>query len=208
LKGNAVSLTDRLFGRKGVPQLDAARLQGFLTNAVSHSAVQRAEPELVRARFADRCRDAGLEPLLPEEFDKLTDGLDAETWGRLALLVGALDLEAVRSALPALAAARPLAELVRTAFAGLARETPLLNLELLRQSPLRVEELARRFIAALGATVRGESPQVSEQRLARLDYGQLLAEAERAKQAASGRVEQLRKLQEEQEKRRPRRGKW
>jgi hypothetical protein len=209
LKGNAVSLTNRLFGRKGgVPQLDAVGLQGFLTNAVSHSAGRSAEPELVRARFADRCRDAGLEPLMPEEFDKLTDGLDAEAWGRLALLVGALDLEAVRSVLPALTMARPLTELVKTAFAGLARETPLLTLELLRQSPLRVEELARRFIAELGAAVRGESPQVSSQRLARLDYGQLLAEAERAKQAAAGRVEQLRKLQDEREKRRPRRGKW
>lgn len=204
-----MSLTNRLFGRKGVaPQLDALGLQAFLTNAVSLCAGRRAEPELVRARFADRCRDAGLEPLLPEEFDALADGLDVEAWGRLALLVGALDLESVRSVLPVLTAVRPLADLVSTAFAGLARETPLLTLELLRQSPLRVEELARRFIAALGGAVRGESPQVSRQRLARLDYGQLLAEAERAKQAAADRVEQLRKLQEEQENRRPRRGKW
>jgi hypothetical protein len=209
LKGNAVSLTNRLFGRKGgAPQLDAVGLQAFLSNAVSHSAGRRAEPELVRARFADRCRDAGLEPLFPEEFDTLADNLDAEAWNRLALLVGALDLEAVRSVLPVLAAARPLADLTSAAFAGLARETPLLTLELLRQSPLRVEELARRFIAELGAAVRGESPQVSRQRLARLDYGQLLAEAERAKQAAADRVEQLRKLQEEQEKLRARRGKW
>lgn len=204
-----MSLTNRLFGRKGgTPQLDAVELQAFLSNAVSHGAGRRAEPELVRARFADRCRDAGLEPLLPEEFDARTDGLDAETWDRLALLIGTLDLEAVRSALAVLATARPLVDLVSAAFAGLARETPLLTLELLRQSPLRVEELARRFIAELGGAVRGESPQVSRQRLARLDYGQLLAEAERAKQAAAGRVEQLRKLQEEQEKRRSRRGKW
>lgn len=205
-----MSLTNRLFGRKGggAPPLDVAELQAFLGQAVSAGAGHHAEADLVRARCADRCRDAGLEPLLPEEFDKLAEGLDAEAWGRLALLVEALDLEAVRLVLPVQAAARSLAELVKSAFAGLARETPLLTLELLRQSPLRVEELARRFIAALGAAVRGESPQVSAQRLARLDYEQLLAEAERAKKAAAGRVEKLRKLQEEQEKRRPRRGKW
>lgn len=204
-----MSLTNRLFGRKGgAPQLDPAALQAFLSNAVSACAGRPAEADLVRARFADRCRDAGLEPLLPEEFDALAGGLDTEAWSRLALLVATLDLEAVRSALAVLAAVRPLVDLTRAAFADLARETPLLTLELLRQSPLRVEELARRFIAELGAGVRGETPQVSRERLARLDYGKLLAEAERAKQAAADRVEKLRKLQEEQEKRRPRRGKW
>jgi hypothetical protein len=204
-----MSLTDRQFGRKGrLPPLDLALLRAGLADGVARSAGRHAEPELVRARFADRCRDAGLLPLTPEEFDALADGLDEEAWRRLALLVGALDLEAVRGALPALAAGRPLGGLVDEAFAGLARATPLLTLELLRQSPLRVEELARRFIAALGAAVRGESGQVSRQRLERLDYGRLLAEAERAKEAAAGRMEQLRALQEEQEQRRPRRGKW
>jgi hypothetical protein len=204
-----MSLSERLFGRKGgLPQLDLAGLQASLADAASRIAGRDAEPDLVRARLADRSRDAGLEPLLPEEFDAMTAGFDEEAWRRLALLVGALDLDGVRGALPELAARRPLAALVGTAFAGVAKETSLLTLELLRQSPLRVEELARRFVAGLGALVGGESAEVSRQRLERLDYGRLLAEAERAKQAAEERAERLRRLQEEQEQRRPRRGKW
>jgi hypothetical protein len=219
-----MSLSERLFGRKGeTPQLDLAPLQALLADAAARRAGREVEPDLVRARLADGCRDAALTPLLPEEFDALTarldaEGsvrlalltarLDAEGWVRLALLVDALDLKEVRGALAALAAVRPLVALVEAAFVGLARETPLLTPELLRQSPLRGEELARRFIAVLGADVRGESRQASRQRLARLDYGRLLVEAEQARLAAAGRVEQLRKLQEEQEKRRPRRGKW
>jgi hypothetical protein len=200
-----MSLTERLFGRgSGRPRLDLAAVQRALAEGAARAAGRDPEPELVCARLADRCRDAGLSPLLPEEFDALVAGLDDETWRRLLLLVGLLDLEAVRDAV---AAVTPLKEVAGTAFTGVARSTPLLTLELLRQAPLRVEELARRFILALGATVRGETPEVSRQRLERLDYGRLLAEAERAKQAAEDRVEQLRRLQEQQE-RRTRRGKW
>ena len=54
------------------------------------------EPELIRARLADRYRDARLMPLPPEEFDHLALGLDAEAWRRLALVVSALDGDAVR----------------------------------------------------------------------------------------------------------------
>jgi hypothetical protein len=188
--------------------VDLAALQAALAAAVTSSARRSVDPDLVRARLADRCRDAGLDPLVPEEFDTLAAGFDEEANRRLALLVGALDLEGMRGTLAALAASRPLGKLVGAAFAGVARETPLLTLELLRQSPLRVEELARRFLAGLGAQVRGETAEVSRQRLKRLDYGRLLDEAERARQAAAARSEQLRKLQEEQEARRTRRGKW
>jgi hypothetical protein len=204
-----VALLDRLFGRKvGPPSLDLAALQAGLADALARTAGGPAEPDLVRARLADRCRDAGLLPLLPGAFDALTNGLDAEAWGRLELLVGAMNLDCVRAALPALPAVERPPELVSTAFVGLARDTALLTRELLRQSPLRVEEFARRFVAALGAMVRGETEQVSRQRLKRLDYGRLLAEAERAKTAAEGRMAELRRLQDEQEQNRPRRGKW
>jgi hypothetical protein len=83
-----------------------------------------------------------------------------------------------------------------------------LTLGLLGQSGLRVEELGRRLLAALGACVRGETAQASRNRLERLDYERLLAEAERAKQAAASRLEELRELQDRQEQSRPRRGKW
>jgi hypothetical protein len=73
---------------------------------------------------------------------------------------------------------------------------------------LRVEELARRLLAVLGASVVGESAEESKKTLHRLDYARLLAEAEQAKIAAAGRAEKLKKLQDEQEQRRARRGKW
>jgi hypothetical protein len=203
-----MAVRDLLFGRKGgPPEVDLAALQAHLTEQVRHHAGRATDPDLVCARLADACRDAGLAPVLPEEFDALAAGLDEEAWRRLAVLVGALDLEPVRGVLGCLAARRALPELVAAAFPGLARQTALLTLDLLGQSALRVEELARHFIASLGAGVRGESGQASKQRLERLDYGRLLAEAERAKRAAEGRMEQLRKLQDEQERRLPRRGK-
>ena len=71
-----------------------------------------------------------------------------------------------------------------------------------------MEELARKFLASLGAAVKGEKPALSRQRLERLDYGRLLEETERARQAAEERVARLRQLQDEQENSRPRRGKW
>jgi hypothetical protein len=205
-----MAFTDLLFGRKGTgPQLDVPLLQAALVEGVTRHAGQPVDAELVRARLADRCRDAELTPLLPEEFDGLAADLDEETWRRLAMLVGLLDRDDVRTALAAVAAVRGLlGVVVDAAFVGLARQTPLLTLELLRQSPLRVEELARRFVAALGAGVRGESAKVSKERLERLDYERLLREAARAKEAAAERMKQLRKLQEEHEQRGPRRGKW
>src|SRR5208283_4064709 len=96
---------------------------------------------------------------------------------------------------------------VKEAFVGLALATPLLTMTLLRQSPLRVEEFARHFLARLGTAVSGETAAQSRERLERLDYGRLLAEAERAKVSAEERMEYLRQLQEDQA-RRARRGKW
>src|SRR5262249_24357054 len=152
------------------PRLDLVALQGHLTEAIARATGEPPEADLVRARLADRCRDAGVQPLLPGEFDALADGLDEEAWGRLALLVGLLDLDALRAELPAFVAVGPLQQVVSGAFVGLAGQTALLTLALLRQSPLRVEELARRFVAALGAEVRGETEPVSRRRLERLDY--------------------------------------
>jgi formiminoglutamate deiminase len=105
-------------------------------------------------RVADGCRDAGMTPVLPEEFDAAATGLDGDGLSRLAVLIAVLDLAPLRAALPQLPAGRSAAELV-AAFAGLARDTPLLTIEVLGQSELRVEELARRLVAALGADPHG-----------------------------------------------------
>jgi hypothetical protein len=209
-----MAITDWFFKRphRGKDRVDLSlpALRELFADAAGRLEGKAVEAELVRARLADRYRDAGLEPPLPEEFDALVRDLDGEGWRRLALAAGALDLEEVREALPRLLAPSPggVREQVEAAFVGLARATELLTMELLRQSPLRVEEFARHFLARLGAAVAGETVPQSRERLHRLDYGRLLAEAERAKLSAQERMEYLRKLQEEEDAQRPRRGKW
>jgi hypothetical protein len=195
---------------RGQPAVEVALppLEAALAAAVPCLEKADIEVELVRARLADGHRDANLQPLPPETFDGLTADLDPEAWRRLALVVGLLDLPAVRDAAARLAGERSVARQVEEAFIGLARTTPLLRMELLRQSPLRIEEFARHFLARLGAQVAGEAAAQSRERLERLDYEGLLAEAERARSSAEGRMDYLRKLQEELDRRRPRRGKW
>jgi hypothetical protein len=201
-----VALTDRLFGRPPGAKLDLAAVQTRLTAAVRSAATP--DPALTRARLADHCRDAGLIPVLPEEFDRAIEGLDPEGQRRLTLLVALLELESVRAVVAQHAASWPVLQLVTVAFTGLARDTPLLTLEILAQSEQRVEELARRFLAAIRSAVIGETAEESKKRLYKLDYARLLGEAEKARTAAADRAERLRQLQEQQEQRRGQRGKW
>lgn len=203
-------LFKRFKGGKDRVDVQLPPLKASFAGAVPRLEGKSVEPDLVRAQLADRYRDAGLEPILPEDFDALVLKLDAEGWRRLALAASALDLEPVRTVLPRLLSlpAEGVINQVQNGFVGLAEATPLLTMELLRQSPLRVEEFARHFLARLGAAVAGETVEQSKDRLTRLDYARLLAEAERAKLSGEERLAYLRALQEEQEASRPRRGKW
>lgn len=201
-----MSLTDRLFGRPAGAKLDLAPVQAKLAQAVR--AASEPDVDLIRARLADHLRDAGLVPMLPEHFDGAAEGLKAEGHRRLALLVSLLELEPVRAVVAHNATASAVESVVSAAFIAVARATHLLTLDVLGQSEQRVEELARRFILALRASVSGESPEESKKRLHKLDYARLLDEAEKAREAAAERAERLRQLQEQQEQRRGRRGKW
>ena len=58
----------------------------------------------------------------------------------------------------------------------------------------------------LGATIAGETAKVSQQQLEELDYERLLGQADLARREAEKRLEELRKLQEQQPA--GRRGKW
>jgi hypothetical protein len=189
-------------------EIELPGVQDRLAEAVPRLEGKEVEPDLMRAQLADHYRDLAVEPLLPSEFDALTAGMDDESWRRLALAIDALAVDEVRRALPKLLDGDGVRGQVEAAFVGLARGTPLLTLELLRQSALRVEEFARHFVARLGASVLGETPAQSRARLERLDYTQLLAEAERAKVSAADRMAYLKKLQEKQEALLARRGKW
>lgn len=204
-----MSLFDWLFGRNvsAAATFDLPALVARLSVLAPSIQGSTADPQLIRARLADAYRDFGAEPMLPERFDDSAHGMDSEAWQRLRLVVAALDDDMVQKSLRPLVLADRVEAQVREGFIGFARCANLLTLELLRQSPLRLEELARRWLSALGAGVTGETLQESAERLRRLDYGRLLVEAEQAKRAAETKMKALKKLQDEEEAKRNR-SKW
>lgn len=166
------------------------------------------EPDLVRAQLADHCRSVELLPVDPLAFMNWTQGMDAECWRRLALAVSAFEDQPTCELLVSLVAFRELAEIVEVGLIGLARESNLLTMAVLRQSELRTEEYARKLARRLGVRIYGETEDDSERELERLDYGRLLAEADRAKVLAEERMASLQERQEEELRRRRPRGKW
>ena len=94
---------ERLFARSsGQPALEVAALKARFAAGAARLAGRPPDTELTRARVADACRDAGLPPATPEEFDARTADLDEEARRRLALAADGLDEPDARSALPRL----------------------------------------------------------------------------------------------------------
>lgn len=144
------------------------------------------DTDVVRAKVADLCRGLSITPLDPLVFEHLTKDLDRGAWDRMGLLVLVMERGALGDGLK-----KALSGRVRSAVRGgliEASKGPLeLTLELVRSAPLRLEELSRRFVLGLGASIAGEPLEASKKALERLDYGRLLAEADRAKRAAAER---------------------
>lgn len=142
-----------------------------------------ADVDVARAKWADLCRDLGMNPFDPLELDSLTTHFDGAAAGRMALIVVMLE----RGAISRDVLTRILDKRIRAATKGGIVEpvqaSQLVTIELLSQSPLRREELARRMILGFGASIRGEKLADSRAALERLDYGRLMAEANRARQA-------------------------
>lgn len=190
------------------PTVDLETLQAHWSVRVPVLQNQIIDRELLLAQLADHYRAIAVLPPLPEEMTQLTADLGDEDWRRFALVVSSLENPYFRNDLRVLLGDRGSTEQIRETYVGTARDNPLLTMELLHQSHFRIEELARSFLARLGASIEGESDRDSLNRLQRLDYAALLAEAERAKESAEERMAYIRQLEEEQESRRPRRGKW
>ncbi|MBI5514319.1 MAG: hypothetical protein HY909_11155 [Deltaproteobacteria bacterium] len=205
-----MSVIDRLLGRAG-PRASLA-LPPLVSLAARQAAWwehRQVEPALLRARLADRFRDAKTEPVAPQTFDALTGSLDTDGWRRLAVLASLLEEPGGLQVLAVLGPARGAEAHVTDAWVSVARDKSLLTMKLLRSSALRAEELCRAWARKLGAAIDGESPEASRLALERLDYARLLAEAETARKLAEARLEYLQKAQTEEDKRRsPRRGKW
>jgi hypothetical protein len=206
-----MSIFDRL--RPSGARAGAGALAMPAVLAAAHEAVARFEhaevdAALLRAQLADRCRDAGVEPVDPEVFDAAAGELDTEGWRRLAALAALWAAPEPGAALAAIVRERGSGPAV-AALVSVARGKPLLTMAVLRMSALRIEELARAQLAALGIAIAGETAAQSAAALQRLDYERLLAQAEQARQAAEGRLAQLKQAQDEDDRARsPRRGKW
>jgi hypothetical protein len=190
------------------PPVSLDRLVIELLGLLFHCAGEPPDPEVVCARLGDTCRDLGLSPVDPAELRQHAQALDENGWMRLWLLALGARLDVIRPSLRALAEAMGAPGLVLGGFVGVATGTPLLTMELLLTSRLRLEELARRWLHDLGASIEGETPEESREALDRLDYARLLAELDRAKLSAEERLAYLKKLQDEHDAKHGRRGKW
>jgi hypothetical protein len=124
-----------------------------------------------------------MDPLEPLEVDGLTTNFDRGAVERMALIVVLLE----RGAIARETLVRIVDRRLRTATKGgiiePAQNSRLVTLELLAQSPLRREEMARRVVLGFGASVRGEKLSESRAALERLDYGRLMDESNRARRA-------------------------
>lgn len=158
---------------------------------------------LLRAQFADRCRDCSVMPVKPDEFGNIVEACEKENQKRIAISVHALSDDDTRTA----AFLKRTGEQVIQSFVQFSEQTRLLTTEILNDSALRREEFIRHFAAFFAAGISGESAEESKQRLERIDYRKLLAEAEKAKASAEDQLAYLRKLQEEQEEQYAPRGK-
>ena len=163
---------------------------------------------LVRARLADACRDAKIRPSTASQFLVCWNSFDSEHRLRFCLFSAALDLPEVAQRLALICHqgdGRGILELLQNLTNGL----KMLTVAVLQESDIRLEEFARHFCTAWGLVIENETPAASAARLHAINFGRLIKEAEAARASADDRLAYLRKLQEEQEQtRRPRRGKW
>jgi hypothetical protein len=159
---------------------------------LEHSEIDAA---LLRAQFADRCRDAGVEPISPESFDVAVQRLDPEGWRRLAALAAMWTHPEIEIVVTPIVRRRGAAAIIADVLT-VVRAKQLLTMTLLRMSPLRVEELARAWLDVIGIAIAGESAANSAAALERLDYERLLAQAEQAREAAEARMAQLKEARE------------
>lgn len=201
-----------MFSRKRKPsRAEPVELDQLITifgQATNYWGMQTNIQLLVRARFADACRDANVRPVTGLEFRSAWERLDSSDQKRFALSVSAFEVDEIVSRKSALCRGGS-AVLLLTRLVDLCKQLPLLTLEVLQQSDIRLEEFARHFCAAWNLPIQGEKAETSQARLKEIDFGRLMQEAEAARGSAQERMAYLRELQEEEEaSRRPRRGKW
>lgn len=164
---------------------------------------------LARARFADLCRDVDVMPMSGQVFQKCWSSLNQPQQQRLCLQINAIPHPSVLTRLSTLCEEKRGPEVPFEMLRSTAVRLDLLTLDMLAESDVRLEEFARHFCAAWKLQIEGESDASSQARLHEIDFEHLMKEANAARGIAEERLEYLRTLQKNQEEtRRPRRGKW
>jgi hypothetical protein len=179
-------------------KIDLSSFMEDLENAAYDLDGTDIDAELYEARWADLCRDFDQAPCTTETFQEATQSLDEEDWRRLALSIDILEDEDLQVTCEQLFKRQNPSELLDVLSIELAVGKPLLTIELLCLSETRLEEFARNLLYQITGRIEGESLRTSKQKLDALDYERLLGDAEKAKEAAEARLEELRKIQEEE----------
>ena len=203
-----MSLVDRILRRRsGPPSVDLQAVKHAMMAAVLLLPDGPVDRDLVRARLADCYRDMQLDPPRPADLDEACELLDDEALRRFAVLARVMESPAMQEAAPLVIQHGDVAGQVLEGLATPSVDHDLLTIELLCQSPLRIEELARHFLAAMKLRITGESVDESNAKRMLLDYKRLLEEASKAEKDAEERTAALRERRDEVISRR-RRGKW
>jgi len=154
-----------------------------MTEVLGEFDASVADLDVARAKWADVCRDLSLHPLDPLEVDGLTTHFDRGAVERMALIVVLLERGVITRDILTKIVERRLRAATKGGIVDPAQTSQFVTLELLAQSPLRREELARRVILGFGASIHGEKLAESRAALERLDYGRLMEESNRARRA-------------------------
>jgi hypothetical protein len=153
------------------------------------------------AIVADTFRAAGLRPPAAAAFAELA-GRGAHRPPQLAVVAHILAVTSLRAGTVEALRASPPAD-AAAALEGFLEAIWPLSPELILENAFRQEETLRRWIAAWGGAIAGESAEESARRLDQLDYRRTLAEYEKAERSrlaeAQRRAEALRKAREEAE---------
>lgn len=171
---------------------DLAALTEEIRLATLDLAGREPDPALLAARLMDGLDDAGLPRPPSAEWTKATRGFNKEAWNRMAILVRLFRETPFKDGIATSLAGKPGAETFAGFCSGLSQ---LLTVELLQKSPFRVEELARKWAHALGASIAGETPAESRQRMERLDFGGVLKNLQAADADRAARVKKLKEIE-------------
>lgn len=199
----------KLMGHESTISVDVDELIAIFGPSCGVIEMHPVHPELQRAKVADLCRDVGLRPASEREFSERWQSYDDEHQRRFALLIFGFRAKGAAQRMRQMSVARPDQNPVFNVLHELTVELSLLTVSMLGESDVRLEEFARHFCQGIGVGINGESAEESTRRLQAIDFKRLTQEAETARASAQDRLAYLKKMQDEQEQtRRPRRGKW